>query len=177
MRFDLRIHQRCSGRVFCSAKPCGKASFEGRNSAFLVLPTDPLERGKPLEFEFKNEGRVVQELATTSILSAHATIGYPKLPTQFAKYEVTFQFPKSLSLVVAGEVAEQEPTASETSLAHALSILSAFWASTSATTLASACEGPYEIEGLMPNKQFEPGCAPSPQPADGSYSTAWLTIQ
>jgi hypothetical protein len=76
------------------------------NELLMVLPPTPLEPGSVHEVEITHEGRVIQEAGhQVYYVSARGT-WYPARDLQFATYDVTYRYPKTLDLVAAGRVME-----------------------------------------------------------------------
>ena len=74
------------------------------NERFLVLPAQPLEPGHEYEVELHHDGEVIFD-AGNQVFSVGARGGwYPNHNMQFARYDVTFRYPKDLDLVTAGEI-------------------------------------------------------------------------
>jgi hypothetical protein len=76
------------------------------NELLLVVPPQPLEPGSAHEVEIRHEGRVIIDAGhQVYFVSARGT-WYPNRGSQFARYDVTFRYPKNLNLVTAGKVTE-----------------------------------------------------------------------
>jgi hypothetical protein len=76
------------------------------NELLLVVPQTPLEPGAEYDVEIAHEGRVIDEAAhQTYFVSARGT-WYPARGLQFARYDVTYRYPKELNLVSSGSVKE-----------------------------------------------------------------------
>ena len=72
------------------------------NELLMVLPAKPLEPGSEHEIEIAHEGKVVLEAGhQVYFVSARGT-WYPARGLQFATYDVTYRYPKTLDLVAAG---------------------------------------------------------------------------
>ncbi len=84
----------------------GRALRGNDNDSFLVIAPDPLAAGSEHEFEFEHEGAVVAAAGShVYFVSARAT-WYPRSGENFATYDVTFRYPKPLTMVAAGDVME-----------------------------------------------------------------------
>jgi hypothetical protein len=77
------------------------------NEMFLVVPPAPLERGREYELEFRHEGKVIFEAGNRVYYVGARANWFPNLGLQFAKYDLTFRYPKDLDLVTAGELVEE----------------------------------------------------------------------
>jgi hypothetical protein len=77
------------------------------NAAFLVVPARPLEGRREYEVEFRHEGAVVSEAGHRVYYVGARGSWYPNAGLHFARYELTFRYPKQLNLVANGEVVEE----------------------------------------------------------------------
>lgn len=77
------------------------------NEMFLVVPPTPLEPGKEYEVEFRHEGKVIFEAGNRVYYVGARANWFPNIGLQFAKYDLTFRYPKALDLVTAGELVEE----------------------------------------------------------------------
>lgn len=77
------------------------------NEMFLVVPTAPLERGKEYELEFHHAGKVIFDAGNHVYYVGARANWFPNIGLQFAKYDLTFRYPKDLDLVTAGELVEE----------------------------------------------------------------------
>jgi len=76
------------------------------NAAFLVVPAEPLEARREYEFEFRHDGSVVSEAGPRVYYVGARGSWYPNAGLHFARYQLTFRYPKELHLVANGEVVE-----------------------------------------------------------------------
>jgi hypothetical protein len=74
------------------------------NEIFLVLPPTPLQAGRDYQIEFEHEGDVISESGNRVYFVGARGSWYPNRAGQFADYEITFRYPKTLSLVATGRV-------------------------------------------------------------------------
>ena len=81
------------------------------NEMFLVVPPAPLEPGKEYEVEFRHEGKVIFEAGNRVYYVGARANWFPNIGLQFAKYDLTFRYPKDLDLVTAGELVEEHERA------------------------------------------------------------------
>jgi len=77
------------------------------NEMFLVVPRAPLERGREYELEFRHEGKVIFDAGNRVYYVGARANWFPNVGMQFAKYDLTFRYPKDLDLVTAGELVEE----------------------------------------------------------------------
>ncbi|MBZ5608540.1 MAG: hypothetical protein LAP38_09795 [Acidobacteriia bacterium] len=72
------------------------------NHEFLVVPPEPLDPGKPHEIEIRHEGEVIRK-AGDGVYSVNSRgTWYPRVSMEFATYDLTFRYPKTLTLVATG---------------------------------------------------------------------------
>lgn len=84
----------------------GRALRGNDNDIFLVVPPSPLAAASEHEFEFEHEGEVVASSGNrVYFVSARAT-WYPHAGENFATYDLTFRYPRRLTMVAAGDIAE-----------------------------------------------------------------------
>ena len=77
------------------------------NQMFLVMPSAPLQRGREYELEFRHEGKVIFEAGNRVYYVGARANWFPNVGLQFAKYDLTFRYPKDLDLVTAGELVDE----------------------------------------------------------------------
>ncbi len=77
------------------------------NASFVVTPARPLEARREYEIEFRHEGAVVSEAGQRVYYVGARGSWYPNAGLHFARYDLTFRYPKELSLVANGEVVEE----------------------------------------------------------------------
>ena len=76
------------------------------NGLLVLVPPQPLEPGSEHDIEIVHEGKVFSE-AGGHIYSVSARgTWYPGRGSQFATYDVTYHYPKTLDLISAGKVME-----------------------------------------------------------------------
>src|SRR5579864_3827312 len=74
------------------------------NSMFLVVAPQPLEAGRDYEVEFHHQGAVVSDTGNQVYFVGPRGTWYPNAGMQFARYDLTFKYPKGLDLVRPGDV-------------------------------------------------------------------------
>jgi Peptidase family M1 domain len=74
-------------------------------SAFLLVAPQPLAPGVPHEVEIEHDGDVVQPAGNGVFYVESRALWYPRIGTAFARYDLTFRYPKNLTLLATGEVA------------------------------------------------------------------------
>lgn len=78
----------------------------GANDAFLVAPAKELIPGRAYEIEFRHEGTVISEAGNGVYYVGARGAWYPSRGLEFSRYDLTFRYPKQLSLVATGQVVE-----------------------------------------------------------------------
>jgi hypothetical protein len=76
------------------------------NGMFLVIPARELPVGRAARVEFMHEGKVVAQAGNGVYYVGSRGTWYPQRGIQFARYDLTFRYPKDLNLVATGEVVE-----------------------------------------------------------------------
>jgi hypothetical protein len=76
------------------------------NELLIIVPPQPLEPGTEHEIEIHHEGNVVLDAGHQVYFVTSRGTWYPGRGTQFARYDVTWRYPKSLNLISAGQVTE-----------------------------------------------------------------------
>ncbi len=74
------------------------------NDLFLLIPPQPLTPGREYEFEFHHEGAVIADVGNKVYTVGSRTNWYPNRGLQFARFDLTFHYPKELDLVATGEL-------------------------------------------------------------------------
>ncbi len=76
------------------------------NDLLLIVPPHPLDPGSEHELEIRHEGHVITDRGNGVYFVGARGVWYPNRGAQFATYDVTYSYPKDLSLVAAGVVKE-----------------------------------------------------------------------
>jgi len=74
------------------------------NTLFLVVAPHILETGRDHEVQFQHEGGVVEDAGNQVYYVGPRGTWYPNFEMQFARYDLTFRYPKELGLVTPGDV-------------------------------------------------------------------------
>jgi len=74
------------------------------NDLFLVVAPHPLDAGRDYELEFHHEGAVVEDAGNHVYFVGARGSWYPNLDMRFARYDLTFRYPKVLDLVTPGDI-------------------------------------------------------------------------
>ncbi|HEV2690007.1 MAG TPA: M1 family aminopeptidase [Bryobacteraceae bacterium] len=78
----------------------------GDNQQFLLIPDGDLDRAIAHEVEIHQEGEVILKAGEGVYYVTSRGNWYPRLGMEFANYDLTFRYPKALTLVATGNVAE-----------------------------------------------------------------------
>lgn len=79
----------------------------GVDQAVLIVPSKPLEPGREYEIEMKHSGSVVSDAGNGVYFVGARGSWYPHRFPQFARYDLTFRYPKDLDLVATGRTVEE----------------------------------------------------------------------
>jgi hypothetical protein len=74
------------------------------NDLLLLIPPEPLTPGREYEFEFHHEGAVIADVGNKVYAVGSRANWYPNRGLQFARFDLTFHYPKELDLVATGEL-------------------------------------------------------------------------
>src|SRR5260370_22420380 len=70
----------------------------------LFPPPQPLTPEREYEFEFHHEGAVIADVGNKVFAVGSRANWYPNRGLQFARFDLTFHYPKELDLVATGEL-------------------------------------------------------------------------
>jgi len=76
------------------------------NELLMVIPAKPLQPGTEHEIEIEHEGKVVLEAGHQVYFVSARGSWYPNRGLQFAKFDVTYRYPRNLDLVASGLIKE-----------------------------------------------------------------------
>lgn len=134
------------------------------NEAFLVITPEPLQPGTPHEVEFRHEGDVVIPAGNNVYFVSSRGNWYPRAGSGFSAYDLTFRYPKNLTLVATGDVVEDRSDADVRQTRRRV---------TSPVRVAGFNLGQYErarisrdgyVVEVYGNRKLEPVLQPKPQP-------------
>ncbi|MGH9558422.1 MAG: M1 family metallopeptidase [Bryobacteraceae bacterium] len=91
--------------------PRGRALATGDNDVFLVVAPAPLAAGSAHEFAFDHQGSVISQAGPDVYFVGARASWYPGGGPDFATYDLTFHYPKRLTLVAPGDRIEDRTTA------------------------------------------------------------------
>jgi hypothetical protein len=84
----------------------GQAMRRNDNAVFLVVAPETLAAGSQHEFEFEHEGSVISQAGPNVYFVNSRASWYPRYGPNFSTYDLTFHYPKRLTLVTAGDQME-----------------------------------------------------------------------
>lgn len=76
------------------------------NGQFLVIPPTELDSSKPHEIEMHHEGQVILKAGRDVYYIASRGNWYPRHGPEFSNYDLTFHYPRNLTLVATGRLAD-----------------------------------------------------------------------
>ncbi len=76
------------------------------NHEILIVPPEPLDPGKSYELEVRHEGEVIRKAGDGVYYVNSRGTWYPRVSLEFAGYDLTFRYPKNLTLVATGTPVE-----------------------------------------------------------------------
>lgn len=74
---------------------------------FMLLPESPLDPAKPHEVEVRHEGSVIRKAGDGVYYVTSRGTWYPHAGLEFANYDLTFRYPKNLTLASSGSSVEE----------------------------------------------------------------------
>jgi len=72
------------------------------NDLIVLIPEAPLDPARPHEIEIHHEGQVIQNAGDGVYFVSSRGTWYPRVGTEFATYDLTFRYPKNLTVVATG---------------------------------------------------------------------------
>jgi hypothetical protein len=150
----------------------GRALRYGDDDIFLLVAPDGLAAGSEHELEFEHEGAVIASAGNGVYYVGARATWYPHSTADFATYELSFRYPKRLTLVTPGDMVEDR--------------IDGDWRMTRRRTpvpirLAGFNLGEYEevastVAGLTVevygNRHLESALQPKPQPRETEFAPA-----
>jgi len=85
-----------------------RALRDSDNDAFLATLPDSLAAGSEHEFEFEHEGAVISRAGNGVYYVGARSNWYPRAGSTFSTYELTFRYPRRLTLVTPGELVDDQ---------------------------------------------------------------------
>jgi hypothetical protein len=84
----------------------GRITANGEESEFLVIAPATLAAGSEHEIEFEHHGNVIATRGSGVYFVNARGAWYPRVSAGYATYDLTFRYPKRLTLVTAGDPVE-----------------------------------------------------------------------
>ena len=78
-----------------------------QNETFLIVMQQTLEPGRECEIVVGHEGDVIHDAGNKVYFVASRINWYPQCGAQFAGFDLTFRYPKALSLITSGELVDE----------------------------------------------------------------------
>ncbi len=134
------------------------------NDVFLLVTPDTLAAESEHNVEFEHEGAVIASAGNGVYFVGARATWYPRSTEGFATYDLTFHYPKRLTLVAAGNVTEDRSEGD---------MRTTRWVTPTPVRMAGFNLGEYEkVAGNAPgftidvygNKHLEASLAPKPRP-------------
>lgn len=94
--------------VFAHESPRAELIHASEDQDFLVVASAPLDVQKPHEFEIRHEGEVISTAGDQVYYVGARATWYPRRGTEFARYELTFRYPKDLGFVATGDLVDDK---------------------------------------------------------------------
>ncbi len=94
--------------VFMRDSLRANAIRSSENEMFLVVSPHPLQAGKQHKIEFTHEGDVISSAGNGVYYVGSRGNWYPNRGNGFARYDLTFRYPKALNLITTGDFADEE---------------------------------------------------------------------
>lgn len=86
--------------------PGARVTISRQEGEFLAVAADALAAGSEHEFEFEHQGDVITTRGDGVFFVSARGTWYPHVGTEFATYDLTFRYPRRLTLVSAGDAVE-----------------------------------------------------------------------
>jgi hypothetical protein len=86
-----------------------RSSIENRygNNLFVLVPAKPLIAGRTYEVELRDEGKVITDAGDHVYFVGSRGSWFPSRDLQFARFDLTFRYPKELDLVASGDLLDE----------------------------------------------------------------------
>jgi hypothetical protein len=150
--------------LFMQESVRGRALRSNDNDVFLLVTPDALAPESEHEIEFEHEGGVIAPAGNGVYFVGARSTWYPRSAEGFSTYDITFHYPKKLTLVAPGDVADDK-TDGDTRTTR--------WQTPTPIRMAGFNLGEYEkVAGSVPgytidvygNKHLEQSLTPHPRP-------------
>ena len=94
--------------LYARESPREAALRSSANVTYVVVTPEPLDPAVPHEIEFKHEGDVVLPAGNGVFFVTSRGNWYPRAGADFSTYDLTFRYPKRLTLAASGEPVEDK---------------------------------------------------------------------
>jgi hypothetical protein len=84
----------------------GRALRGSQDDGLLVVTPDALPAASEHEFEFEHEGDVITSAGNGVFFVGARSTWYPRSTPEFSTYDLTFHYPRKLTLVTAGDLVD-----------------------------------------------------------------------
>ncbi len=125
------------------------------DEAFLIVSAEELKAGSEHDVEIVHEGAVIASAGNNVFYVSSRGSWYPRRGVEYAIYDITFRFPRGLSLVLPGAVAEDRIDGEERIVRHKVDTpirLAGF--NLGEYNRASVSRGPLTVD-VFSNRQIE----------------------
>jgi hypothetical protein len=119
--FDISRRMRVTGarlngipvEVFVRESMRSNLVRGNQNEMFLVVPPEPLTPGKSYTLEIDHEGAVVDRSGNGVYFVGARASWFPSTAAAFSTYDLSFRYPKHLTLVATGKLVEEKTEGEE----------------------------------------------------------------
>ncbi len=114
LRFSISPNMRITAasidgkpvEVFSRASLPSNVISGAEDSEFLLIPGTPLDPDQTHQLEIHHEGGVIHKAGEGVYYVSSRGTWYPRMGTELARYDLTFRYPRNLTLVATGGVVE-----------------------------------------------------------------------
>ncbi|MBL8232015.1 MAG: hypothetical protein JNL98_26200 [Bryobacterales bacterium] len=139
----------------------------GDNHILLIsAESREFDAGKPVDVEIHHEGKVILQAGNNVYYVGSRGAWYPNRILQFAHYDVTFRYPKTLDLVAAGDVvSDQEDGEFRVTRRKTAAPVRLFGFNLGDFEKEKVTRGPLTVE-VCANRKVEAALQPKPRPVE-----------
>jgi len=174
---DMRITEaRIDGQpveVFDQESMRSNLILGNDNREFLLVTENPLDPSQPHEIEIHHEGDVIQKAGAGVYYVNSRGTWYPHSDASFANFDLTFRYPKNLTLVTTGTPLEDKVDGNtRTTRRKTDSPIRFAGFNLGDFQSASLTEDGFKID-VYANRQVESALQPKTQPSDSPPRKPW----